>query len=326
MLLKSADDKTKRVRLLEDLQKSNQLDARQRDWLKDELDRLRKGMAGEKAAAHYLDNHLADGKYTVLLHDLRFEVDGEVAQIDHLWITRGAGMVLFETKNFNGNLRINEHGEFSVNYGAREYGVPSPLEQSRRHANVLQKLLDRLEITSRVGKRMEFRHIVLVDPKATITRPAAKTFDTSMVIKADQFPDWHKRFADEDLGVLDVVKALGNLRSPETIKDWGEKLLRQHRPADLLRLPDFMAPKSPAPVVDASSAPTRVVQEAPASYKDKVAPIPLDAGSPSPDLVRKLICAHCRGRISFAEGKFCWNNEKRFGGLQYCREHQALFQ
>ncbi len=33
MLLKSADDKSKRVRLLEDLQQSSQLDARQREWL-----------------------------------------------------------------------------------------------------------------------------------------------------------------------------------------------------------------------------------------------------------------------------------------------------
>ncbi|WP_088287324.1 hypothetical protein [Ideonella sp. A 288] len=31
----------------------------------------------------------------------------------------------------------------------------------------------------------------------------------------------------------------------------------------------------------------------------------------------------CGAKLSFAEGKFCWNNEARFGGLQYCREHQA---
>ena len=42
-------------------------------------------------------------------------------------------------------------------------------------------------------------------------------------------------------------------------------------------------------------------------------------------LVKKLICVHCREKISFPEGKFCWNNAKRFGGLQYCREHQGLF-
>jgi hypothetical protein len=34
----------------------------------------------------------------------------------------------------------------------------------------------------------------------------------------------------------------------------------------------------------------------------------------------------CGDKITFPEGKFCWANEKRFGGFQYCREHQAQFQ
>jgi len=38
-----------------------------------------------------------------------------------------------------------------------------------------------------------------------------------------------------------------------------------------------------------------------------------------------LICAQCGIKIGYPEGKFCWNNVKRFGGLQYCREHQAGF-
>lgn len=321
MLLKSADDKSKRLRVLEELQQSPLLDAAQRDWLQKELDRLRKGIQGEKAAAHYLDNYLASGKNSVLMHDLRFEVDGEVAQIDHLLLTRAAGIMLFETKNFSGNLRISQHGEFSVYYGARGYGIPSPLEQSRRHANVLKKLLVRLDIAPRLGTQMEFHHIVLVDPKATITRPSAKAFDTSMVIKADLFPEWHKRFVDVEVGVLDVVKGLANVRRADTLKEWGEKLLREHRPADLLKLPDFMAPNSPAAT---TSGPTQV-QATETTHASESAPPSAAIPDPSESPVKKLICAHCGVKISFAEGKFCWNNAKRFGGLQYCREHQRLF-
>ena len=113
-----------------------------------------------------------------------------------------------------------------------------------------------------------------------------------------------------------LLKALFNMRSPDTIKEWGEKLKRQHRAADLLTLPDFMQPKphmaqaaqarkpaAPAPV----ATPTPATPEADAS------------------LAKKLICAQCREKISFPEGTFCWNNAKRFGGLQYCRAHQGLF-
>ena len=36
----------------------------------------------------------------------------------------------------------------------------------------------------------------------------------------------------------------------------------------------------------------------------------------------QFVCTTRSAKISFAEGKCCWNNEARFGGLQYCREHQ----
>lgn len=38
-----------------------------------------------------------------------------------------------------------------------------------------------------------------------------------------------------------------------------------------------------------------------------------------------MICAKCREKIRYLEGKFCSNNAMRFGWLQYCREHQGLF-
>ena len=45
----------------------------------------------------------------------------------------------------------------------------------------------------------------------------------------------------------------------------------------------------------------------------------------SAESTERLTCAQCGSKISFPEGKFCWNNTNWFKGLQYCREHQALF-
>ena len=61
------------------------------------------------------------------MHDLRFVIDGEVTQIDHL-------------------------------------------------------------VLGRAG------HVYLLHPKAIIQRPPAKSFDTSNIIKADQFPSWYQSF------------------------------------------------------------------------------------------------------------------------------------
>lgn len=312
MLIKAADDKTKRLRLLEDLQSSPRLDARQKEWLAKELRNTKQGIQGEKSAAHYLDNYLGASKNFLVIHDLRVSVDGEVAQIDHLLVGR-AFFILLETKTFGGDIAVNERGEFSVQYpGDRVYDIPSPLEQSRRHENVLQKLLQRLEIKPRTGGRHRMEHVVLVDPARAIQRPAEKKLDTSFLVKADQFPDWHKKWVEKDAGVIEVFSTLADVRGQETIKEWAEKIARQHRPAPLLDLPEFMQPR--VEQVEATPPPS-------VAKPSTVSP----AGAAPAAEKRKLACATCGTKISFAEGKFCWNQEQRFGGYQYCREHQAAF-
>lgn len=315
MLMKSADDKSRRLKLLEDLQQSKQLDYRQKKWLREELHRCSMGIRGERDSAHYLDNYFKDKENHVLLLDLRFVVDGDVAQIDHLILNRVGHMILVETKNHAGSLTVNAHGEFTVHYEQDSFGIPSPWEQSRRHERILARLLERLEITGRLDKQPEFHHVVMLHPKAVITRPDAAQLDTSYLIKADQFPSWHEKFAKQ-VGATTLLKAMFNVRSMETITAWAEKLKRQHRPADALALPDFMQPTAPTPAPAPRVAP--IAQAALAQTPPLAAPAP-DAPA------KKLVCAHCGAKISYPEGKYCWNNSQRFNGLQYCREHQGLF-
>ncbi len=317
MLIKSADDKSKRLRLLEDLQASPVLDARQRDWLKDEYWRVKRGIEGERDAAFHIDSLLRDGENHAVLHDLRIQVGDHAAQIDHLVINRAGHFLLIETKCFAGNVEINEAGEFSVRYGnGKRFGVPSPLAQSQRHERVLAKLLERLEIGARFGGELRFHHLVMLHPKAIIKRPDPKRYDTSPVIKADQFAEWRERFVDKALSGLGFVSAMANLRSGDTVREWGEKIARQHRPDDLLALPEFMRPKLTPAATAAMLSPAPMAARPPPS-----SPAPIDDEAPA----KRLLCARCGSRISYPEGKFCWNNAKRFGGLQYCREHQAAF-
>ena len=315
MLLKSADDKSKRLALLQDLQSSPLLDNFQRQWLRSELNRQKKGIQGERDAAFYLNGHFKDDPNRLLLHDLRFEVDGEVAQIDHLVINRSGSFYLIETKNYAGDLIINDHGEFTVVYDDERFGIPSPLEQSRRHARILKKLLKSLDIGGRMQMDPDFVHVVMLHPKAVIKRPSSKAFDTTTIIKEDQFPSWHTQ-RTETIGAAAMLKTLVNLRSVDSLTAWADKLVEQHRPADLMALPDFMKPQGKT-------------QGSPAAATPRAAPpaavVPIATPDPSITPEKKLICSHCAAKISFAEGKFCWGNAARFGGRQYCREHQGLF-
>lgn len=314
MIIKNADDKTKRLNLLTELTKSDRLDARQRQWAEDELVRMKRGIEGERDAAFYIDSYLKDSKNHAVLHDLRIELEGDVAQIDHLAINRMNHVYLFETKCFNGNLQINGHGEFSMSYsGGRVFGIPSPIEQSKRHERILQKVLDRLEITGRTGKP-RFIHAVLLHPKAVISRPDSAAFNTDNVIKADAIETWHQKWIDKEIGIAGTFTSLLNVRSTDTLQEWGEKLAKQHRPVDLLALPDFMKPKE----VNAQAVRPQAAAISPAKSAQ--------SEQPDENLRRKLICVTCGSKITFPEGKFCWANERRFGGFQYCREHQSQFQ
>lgn len=327
MIIKSADDKSKRLSMLEDLQRSTRLDARQRDWLSKELFATRMGASGERDAAYYLDSHFSDGKNHMVLHDLRVVVDGEVAQIDHLIIARGFLFYLLETKTFGGDVLINDLGEFAVRYsGGRVFGIPSPVEQSRRHEKILAKLLQQLDITGRLRSQPRFEHVVLVHPKATIERPSTKALDTGNVIKADQFASWHQKFADK-MSVGGLLATMADLRSTDTIKEWAEKIARQHRPADPMTLPDFMSAK----LMEQTSAATRLSALTGSVEVRDVTPVAelnapaLAQTTPVVASEKKLICLQCGVKISFAEGRFCWGNVQRFKGGQYCREHQGAF-
>lgn len=62
-------------------------------------------------------------------------------------------------------MTINSHSEFTVEYDTDRFGVPSPLEQSRRH---MQVLLDCLDIGGRADTVLPFQHLVMFHPELVI--------------------------------------------------------------------------------------------------------------------------------------------------------------
>ena len=75
MILKNADDKSSQLAQLEQWLADRTLNAAQRQWLTDELFRLRMGIQGEREAAFYLDSYFKDSENHVVIHDLRVEVN-----------------------------------------------------------------------------------------------------------------------------------------------------------------------------------------------------------------------------------------------------------
>ena len=132
MIIKKMDSKQGEIVELEKLLK-DKLTPYQRFLIERELKAIRSGVYGERDSAYYIDFYFGDSKNWAVIHDLRLEHKGQVAQIDHLLINRFFDVYVLESKNYSYKLKITPEGEFQVYYGKEYIGIPSPIEQNKRH-------------------------------------------------------------------------------------------------------------------------------------------------------------------------------------------------
>jgi hypothetical protein len=269
MILKSADDKFPSVAKLEVLLKTGRIPTEKVPLVEKELRAIRSGIKGEEESAYQIDFHLRDSKNTMILHDLRFELpDGRVAQIDHLLIHRSYRAYVLETKNFSHGVKITDQGEFlRWNDWRKNFeGIPSPIEQNTRHVVVLERIIESLGLPISA-----IRAFILIAPTARIDR--SKKFDSSMVVKADQFLS----ALDKDLNDIGVFSLLGGIAKAKwngSFEEIGKKLLACHKPIAINYVAKFGLAKPQAPSTPTEGPQARVVAHSGPSTPE---PAPLQA-------------------------------------------------
>lgn len=311
MLLKPADDKSEQINLLESLSKASNISNDSRDRIYKELSMLRAGIKGEQDSAYEIDFYFGKSKNWMVIHDLRLECDGRVAQIDHLLISRFLECYVIETKNYSASIEISEKGEFTRIDDARSFGIDSPIEQNNKHIEVLRSVFERLadKLPKRIGIKLmpEYRNVVLFSKTVQIKRPIK--FDTSAVMKAEQFKSW----VDEERNnpkpsVRDFIQ-VAKVVSSETITDLGIRLVARHKPI----IPDYYSKFGLA------KSNLSVQQE---NKKYDVASTPQ---ANDKVLDKTNWCASCKAGISEGVAKYCRSNEQRFGGQIYCMSCQKAY-
>lgn len=277
MICKEADDKAETIADLQRLAVQAVSDKRKCAAIEEELRTLRAGISGERDAAYHLDFALRDRKGTCVIHDLRLVLpDGRTAQIDHLLLNRAYIFYVLETKSFKHGLKITDSGEFlRWNDWKKTYeGMASPLEQAERHALVLKKLMISMEMPE-----PETKCLVLVSPNARIDRP--KHFDTSRVVKADQFLNTYML----DMENTSLVKAVFNMVRVDPVADVAARLVGCHKPITINYAAKFgladVRPTAPSPLETASFDPVTTSDD------------------------RSPKCRHCQAKsLSVQHGKF----------------------
>jgi hypothetical protein len=266
-----------------------------------ELRIIRSGDRGETDAVYFIDFHFASSKNWAVIHDLRLEHHGKVAQIDHVLINRFFEIYVLESKNFSCGVKITDTGEFLVNYANKYTSIESPIEQNKRHLIVLEEIFKQYDIMpKRLGITIipTFRSYILMSTKSRVIRPQKENFDTSMVIKADTLRTQIDREFD-NMGPLSVLATASRIVSGETIKELAQRITAVHKPMKM----DYRKRFGLGNVIPS--------QENTASL-DK-----------QPD--KQFYCFQCKKKITEKAAKFCWDSKKRFHGKAYCFDCQKAF-
>ncbi len=310
MIIKKRDSLRPQLDELETLL-ARDLPEKKRALVEKELKVLRSGERGEKDSAYYIDFHWGESADWMVLHDLRLEHSGQVAQIDHVLINRHLEIFVLETKHYRQGLTISESGEFSFFFNGRAQAIPSPIEQNKRHILFLERYVkNRRLMPKRLGMTLKpvLKSFILVSPQSKIVRPPLHAFDTSMVIKSDMLRDEVEKHLDSVS--LEAVLAFGRLIGQDTLRNIARSLAAQHRPASIDYQKKFairvetLSDKTPG--VEAAS----VATERPAkSQQNREA--------------SRYFCAKCKKGISKKVAMFCFQNKKRFSGKAYCFDCQG---
>jgi hypothetical protein len=297
MIIKKADDKSGDISALENLRERQDIPEETRRKIEDELKKIRSGVKGESEAAYEINFKYKDSIRAAVIHDLRIEVDGWTAQIDHLIINSLLHCWVLESKSFSEGVAISEEGEFTAFYNGKPYGVPSPIEQNRKHVKILERLAQtkRVVLPTRLGITIEpkFKSLILISKNARIKRPISRLEGIENIIKADQLDSYIDK-KNSDISIIEAPRII----SPETLCKFANSLVACHVP---LRM-DWAARFGVKPLKE------------PEQEKEKAA-----TGS------KGRSCMNCGVEVSSGVAKFCLDQESRFSGLIFCMECQKAF-
>lgn len=293
MLLKKADDKSYMVNELERLLAL--ATGARKSRIERELRITRAGIKGEQDAAYLIDFDFKDRDFFAVIHDLRLEVGGRVAQIDHLVISRCLDCWVLETKHLSGGMKITEDGEFLRwnDYNKTYEGMASPLAQNDRHIEVLREAFKLIDMPTRMGLRLSptFHSYVLISPEARIDRP--KNFDTGRIIKADVFRKSLNAQIDKE-SFFATVGGMAKLVSAQTLEQLARQVVTLHKPIRVDVAAKFGAVE-------------------PAIAGRKSGPLPVRPAAPPAPAVNGPTCKDCngaKGNIQYGKYGYYFKCEK----------------
>jgi hypothetical protein len=304
VLIKVAESRQPEIVALERLLERRDIPATTRKRIDAEIRQIQAGERAERDAAYQIELYFGRSDNWATIHDLRIEVGGLTAQIDHLLINRLAEVWVCESKSFAEGVSINDHGEWTRWWNGRSEGIPSPIEQNHRHIFLLERVFDdglapRPKRFGFASMKPRLKSLVLVSDSAKISRPRRRVDGLEEVIKAEQLktklidafdasPEWDLVRLIGKEGLDKFARGLAALHQPAAF-DWAARFglsdaasaMREARTPALV--PGLLPDRQPRPWL--------VKYDGPCSRCGRV----LAKGTPAvwDQSVRKMRCIDC---------------------------------
>lgn len=237
-----------------------------------------------------------------LFKNLKFEVDGETAQIDHLLLHK-YGFTIIESKSVYGEIRVNGSGEWSRSYKGDWYGIPSPIAQAENQQAILKQTL-KTNADSLLGTLLGVRKgfggrkydvLVAISSSAIIHREEMPKEINKATAKAEFLGSRVKDLVSGFGGILGATNAWFTDSELTAIRDF----LAGHQ-QEIVR-PETKEPEPSRP------APTPKQEATPKTAPHKAKPKPCTPSPKSaPATVSSLICKHCNNTEGLTEKPGRW--------------------
>ena len=144
------------------------------------------GRKAEERMAFYLRRFFGVSADVDVLNYLRIDLNGEVAQMDHL-VLHPFGLLIVESKSVSDGVQITDDGQWMRWFNRKPSGMAPPITQAQLQGRLLKELLEKKVKQKGFFDQIRLDVLVAISDGGTITWP--KSGALPEVCKADQVPD-----------------------------------------------------------------------------------------------------------------------------------------
>jgi hypothetical protein len=242
-------------------------------------------LAGRKAEvqmAFYLRRFFGSSADVDVLNYLRIDLNGEVAQMDHL-VLHPFGLLIVESKSVSNGVKIADDGQWMQYFNGRPSGMKSPITQAQLQGMLLKELLEKTVKQKGFFDNVRLDVLVAISDSGTITWP--KSGSLPEVCKADQVPDrinsrieqFRKLRKEPDILTSDHRRVIADF------------LLKTHKPLERSTTYATHQHKVEEPRAEYKVSPTSPVNKAPDIHFGREAKVAM-----KPAQFPTKVCKHCQ--------------------------------